>query len=138
MRGYFAETRTAFPDQRNELIALHHADDARDRRVRPQGHPPGPLRDLEPTGKEFTCRMVAFFLFDGDRLVCERVYFDAATIAAPAGVCPPGRRLDGEGALHARLGMAGHGERNWYLPGVRSTEMVDTPPPLTSLPVALP
>ena len=25
---YFEETRTAFPDQRNELIALHHADDA--------------------------------------------------------------------------------------------------------------
>jgi hypothetical protein len=26
--GYFAETRRAFPDQRNQLIALHHADDA--------------------------------------------------------------------------------------------------------------
>ncbi len=25
---YFAETRRAFPDQRNELLALHHADDA--------------------------------------------------------------------------------------------------------------
>ena len=25
---YFEETRTAFPDQRNELIALHHSDDA--------------------------------------------------------------------------------------------------------------
>src|SRR5438045_6921978 len=28
VRRYFAETRTAFPDQRNEVIALHHADDA--------------------------------------------------------------------------------------------------------------
>ena len=28
VRGYFAESRRAFPDQRNELIALHHADDA--------------------------------------------------------------------------------------------------------------
>ena len=26
--GYFEESRTAFPDQRNELLALHHADDA--------------------------------------------------------------------------------------------------------------
>src|SRR3954464_3332844 len=26
--AYFAETRAAFPDQRNELIQLHHADDA--------------------------------------------------------------------------------------------------------------
>ena len=25
---YFAETRAAFPDQRNRLVALHHADDA--------------------------------------------------------------------------------------------------------------
>src|SRR3954466_11462266 len=25
---YFAETRAAFPDQRNELIALHHAQEA--------------------------------------------------------------------------------------------------------------
>src|SRR5437764_7987108 len=28
VRRYFAETRAAFPDQRNELIAMHHADDA--------------------------------------------------------------------------------------------------------------
>jgi hypothetical protein len=30
--------------------------------------------------------MAAFFLFDDDRLVCERVYFDAATIAAQLGL----------------------------------------------------
>ncbi len=28
VRGYFRESRTAFPDQRNELIALHHTKDA--------------------------------------------------------------------------------------------------------------
>ena len=27
--GYYDDTRRAFPDQRNELLALHHADDAR-------------------------------------------------------------------------------------------------------------
>lgn len=42
VRRYFLETRTAFPDQRNELIALHHADECGDRRVRPQGHPSRP------------------------------------------------------------------------------------------------
>ena len=26
--SYYQQTRAAFPDQRNELIALHHADDA--------------------------------------------------------------------------------------------------------------
>src|SRR5215207_3866063 len=25
---YFEETRTAFPDQRNELVGMHHSDDA--------------------------------------------------------------------------------------------------------------
>ena len=28
VRAYFAESRRAFPDQRNELVALHHANDA--------------------------------------------------------------------------------------------------------------
>ena len=39
---------------------------------------------MPPTGKSFECRMVALFLFepDGDRIVCERVYFDTATILA--------------------------------------------------------
>ena len=27
VRAYFKESRTAFPDQRNELISLRHADD---------------------------------------------------------------------------------------------------------------
>ena len=40
VRAYFKESRTAFPDQRNELISLRHADDARDRRVLAARHPP--------------------------------------------------------------------------------------------------
>src|ERR1044071_7483222 len=28
VRGYFEETRTAFPDQRNRLVALYHGADA--------------------------------------------------------------------------------------------------------------
>ncbi len=42
----------------------------------------GPFLGLEPTGKEFRCRMAAFFIFeDGtERIEVERVYFDSATI----------------------------------------------------------
>ena len=40
----------------------------------------GPLMGFEPTGREFRCQMTAFFIFDGAGLVCERVYFDSATI----------------------------------------------------------
>jgi ketosteroid isomerase-like protein len=43
---------------------------------------------MEPTGRAFTCRMVALFIFDGDRIVCERVYFDSATILRQLGLMP--------------------------------------------------
>jgi steroid delta-isomerase-like uncharacterized protein len=83
VRDYFRETRTAFPDQRNELISLRHADDAVIVEFWLKGTHRGPLLGIEPTGKPFTCRMTAFFLFDGTegrKIVCERVYFDSATI----------------------------------------------------------
>ena len=80
--AYFQETRAAFPDQRNELIALHHADDAVVAEFDLKGRHLGSFRGLPPTGRTFTCRMTALFLFEDDRLVCERVYFDAGTILA--------------------------------------------------------
>ena len=84
VRAYFAESRGAFPDQRNELIQLHHMDDGVAAEFILKGTHEGDLRGFAPTGKSFECRMVALFLFepDSDRLVCERVYFDSATILA--------------------------------------------------------
>ncbi|HEX8086612.1 MAG TPA: ester cyclase [Solirubrobacteraceae bacterium] len=93
--AYFAKTRTAFPDQRNELIALHHADDAVIAEFFLLGTHLGPLRALQPTGRAFKCRMTAFFLFEGDRIVCERVYFDQATIMRQLGVMHDPRSLAG-------------------------------------------
>src|SRR5919107_3594637 len=78
--AYFEETRRAFPDQRNEPIALHHADDGVIAEFWLKGTHEGELRGMAPTGKEFTCRCAAFFLFEGEQLVCERGYFDAMTI----------------------------------------------------------
>lgn len=83
---YFEESRTAFPDQRNELVALHHADDAVVVEFDLKGTHQGPLRGIPPTGREFTCRTVALFLFDGEQLICERVYFDALTILSQLGI----------------------------------------------------
>jgi len=80
VRDYFRETRTAFPDQRNELIALRHADDAVLVEFWLLGTHEGPLMGIEPTGRSFRVRMTALFLFDGKGLVCERVYFDAGSI----------------------------------------------------------
>ncbi|MEA2397812.1 MAG: hypothetical protein QOK25_1368 [Thermoleophilaceae bacterium] len=78
--AYFAESRAAFPDQRNELIELHHADDAVIVEFWLRGTHQGSLRGMPPTGRAFECRTTAFFIFEDDRLVCERVYFDTATI----------------------------------------------------------
>jgi steroid delta-isomerase-like uncharacterized protein len=80
VRAYFKETRTAFPDQRNELISLRHLDDGVVVEFWLRGTHKGPLGGFAPTGKSFECRMTAFFLFDDDAIVCERVYFDTATI----------------------------------------------------------
>jgi steroid delta-isomerase-like uncharacterized protein len=83
---YYAETRAAFPDQRNELIALHHAEDAVIAEFFLLGTHLGPLRALPPTGRSFRCQMTALFLFEGEELVCERVYFDQLTILRQLGL----------------------------------------------------
>ena len=86
VRAYFAETRRAFPDQRNELVALHHADDAVIVEFDVLGTHLGPLRALPPTGRSFRCRMSAHFVFDADQLLCERVYFDQLSIMRQLGL----------------------------------------------------
>jgi steroid delta-isomerase-like uncharacterized protein len=83
---YFEETRTAFPDQRNELLALHHADDAVIVEANLFGTHQGPFRGLPPTGRKFEMRFAAMFLFEEDRLVCERVYFDSNTVLRQLGI----------------------------------------------------
>jgi steroid delta-isomerase-like uncharacterized protein len=86
VRAYFAETRAAFPDQRNELVSLRHAEDAVIVEFDLLGTHLGTLRSLPPTGRSFRARMSAFFIFDGELIVCERVYFDQATIMRQLGV----------------------------------------------------
>jgi steroid delta-isomerase-like uncharacterized protein len=88
VRRYFAETRAAFPDQRNELVAMHHSDEAVIVEFILRGTHRGPLRGVPPTGKEFTIRAVALFLFDDSRIVCERVYFDSLSVLAQLGLVP--------------------------------------------------
>jgi steroid delta-isomerase-like uncharacterized protein len=83
---YFAETRRAFPDQRNELLALHNADDAVLVEAVVRGTHLGPLRSLPPTGRSFELPILSIFIFDGDKLVCERVYFDQTTMLRQLGI----------------------------------------------------
>jgi hypothetical protein len=82
VRDYFRLSRIPFPDQHNEVIALHHADDAVIVEFWLMGTHRGPLGDLAPTGRTFRVRMAAVFVFEGPGLVCERVYFNPDQIRA--------------------------------------------------------
>ena len=72
VRDYFRSSRAAVPDQRNELIGMHSTDDSVIVEFWLRG---------TPTGRNaFECRMLAIFQFEGERVVCERVYWDRETI----------------------------------------------------------
>ncbi|GAA4023020.1 hypothetical protein GCM10022247_54130 [Allokutzneria multivorans] len=81
VRGYYHETRVAFPDQHHEIIKLRHTDDAIVVEFWLMGTHLGPLGKIPATGSEFRTRMTAYFIFDEDEtLVCERIYFDSLTL----------------------------------------------------------
>jgi ketosteroid isomerase-like protein len=92
VRGYFAASRTPFPDQGNEIIAIAHAGDTVLVEFWLTGTHLGPLRlrdrTVEPTGKAFRVRMAASFEFPpgGDRIVCERPYFDQGAVTRALGL----------------------------------------------------
>jgi steroid delta-isomerase-like uncharacterized protein len=93
--AYFEESRRAFPDQRNELRALHHTDDGVMVEAVIRGTHEGNLRSLPPTGRAYELPILAFFVFEEDRLVCERVYFDQLTVLEQLGIARDPTSLTG-------------------------------------------
>ncbi len=92
VRGYFAASRTPFPDQGNEIIAIAHAGDTVLVEFWLTGTHLGPLkagnRVIEPTGKSFRMRMAASFEFapGSDKIICERPYFDQGAVLRELGL----------------------------------------------------
>jgi predicted ester cyclase len=81
VRGYYHDTRTAFPDQHHELIALRHSADAVLVEFWLKGTHLGPFGKIPATGSAFRVRMSACFVFDEhENLVCERIYFDTLSM----------------------------------------------------------
>ncbi|OBK22905.1 polyketide cyclase [Mycobacterium asiaticum] len=81
VRSYYHESRVAFPDQDHEIIALRHSADAVIVEFWLLGTHRGPLFGIPATGNRFRVRMTAYFIFDNqENLVCERIYFDSATM----------------------------------------------------------
>ena len=93
VRAYFALSRTPFPDQANEVIAIGAAGE---HVVLVEfwltGTHLGPLTVggtvVEATGKAFRVRMAASFEFapGTDRIICERAYFGEGMIAKQLGL----------------------------------------------------
>lgn len=125
VRGYYHDTRVAFPDQDHEIIALRHSADAVIVEFWLLGTHRGSLGRIPPTGGAHRTRMTAYFVFDEDEnLVTERVYFDQLTILKqlfggldkrkPRDLATLGRAVAGA------LSMAG---------GEPDPRLTDTPPP---------
>jgi len=83
---FLAETTYVFPDMKIALDALHHADDAVIVEVTFAGTQRRSWRGLPATRRRVTYRMCNAFLFDRDRLRCERLYFDMLTAMRGLGI----------------------------------------------------
>lgn len=92
VRAYFTASRTPFPDQGNEIIAIATAGDTVLVEFWLTGTHLGPLkigdRVIPSTGRSFRVRMAASFEFKpgSDRIVCERPYFDQTQVLKAIGL----------------------------------------------------
>lgn len=86
VRRMHAYNWRAFPDFRSEHITLRHLDDGIVDESWLSGTHLGPFHGLPPTGRSVRFRAIALFLFEGDGLVCERVYYDTLEVMRGLGV----------------------------------------------------
>jgi predicted ester cyclase len=75
----------AFPDFWLEKTALYHSDEAVIVECRFGGTNRGPWAGIAASGNRMEVQSVLIFLFEGENLVCEKVYFDHATILRQLG-----------------------------------------------------
>ena len=86
VHGLVSAVLSAFPDFYLHVIELHHAEKAVIVEARFGGTQRGVWAGIEPTGKPMEVQGVLMFMFEGSELVCEKVYFDHATILRQLGV----------------------------------------------------
>jgi len=84
--AFLSESMTAFPDFSFETHHIHHAEEAVIVETSFSGTHLGSWRGIPPTGKRVNYRMCNIFVFEGNKLVCERINFDLLTILTQLGV----------------------------------------------------
>jgi predicted ester cyclase len=80
VEGLLGQLLGAFPDFWLHRTETHHADDAVIVECKFGGTHKGEWAGIAPTGKGMEVQAACVFVFDGADLVCEKVYFDHATI----------------------------------------------------------
>ncbi len=85
VHGLIGAILSAFPDFYLHKKALHHAQDAVIVKAVFGGTQRGIWAGIPPTGKPMEVHGVLIFVFEGADLVCEKVYFDHATILRQLG-----------------------------------------------------
>jgi steroid delta-isomerase-like uncharacterized protein len=93
--GFYAETARAFPSISFETRALHHTGAGVFADVVFHGMHDGPWRGLPGTGRQVEYAMLNFFMFEDERLVCERMYFDLLTVLRQVGIARDPTSLSG-------------------------------------------
>lgn len=80
VRGLLGALMQAFPDFHVSEERLYHGGDCVIVETRMTGTQQGEWMGLPASGRKIDVSAACFFVFDQDRLLCERVYFDNATM----------------------------------------------------------
>jgi steroid delta-isomerase-like uncharacterized protein len=88
VRELIAGLIKGLPDINAEPGELRHTEDAVVVECITTGTHDGFFAGLEPTGNKIRARSACIFEFDGDKLMCEKVYLDLATILRQLGALP--------------------------------------------------
>jgi predicted ester cyclase len=96
VRRYHGANFAGIPDLTVEPIAAHHGDDAVAEEAWVSGTHLGKYHGLPPTGRFVRLRVCGIYVFEHDRLVCERVYYDLLTVLRGLGVARDPDSLAGQ------------------------------------------
>jgi predicted ester cyclase len=86
VRAYHSANFAGIPDFTVEPIRVYHSDDAVLEEAWVSGTHAGMFNGLPPTGRFVRVQVLGIYVFEEDRLVCERVYYDLLTVLIGLGV----------------------------------------------------
>ena len=86
VREYHGQNFAGIPDLTVRPVRVFHAEDAVVEEAVVSGTHLGTYHGLPPTGRSVAVEVCGIYVFDEDRLVCERVYYDLLTVLKGLGV----------------------------------------------------